>query len=250
MAASRKSASTTPQSTSSANRIQFSDSLNDDDTELRVNEISQRLHKKQKELNDEEKAIDEISARNAATRKQVMLDLESKTHKVEELNKQLQGIALLIASINELSVNIDDEKQTSRELETKIASIKRRMDNVERDKNFNKNNNKALLAIQKRYEEHKKEIEENEERIKEMREEFDELQKEVNEMEGKHQQRETEVIALEEKLKKVEAIIAKTVDNLHEEEGKLDELLKKMPNNTMVEERNIHESISVKSENY
>ncbi|OHT12194.1 hypothetical protein TRFO_18092 [Tritrichomonas foetus] len=195
-----------------------------------VDQISQRLQKKQKEIDEQEREIDQLSAQNAISRKQKTKIYEEQMKKVEDLNKKCREIELLLLNIDEVGELNEEKRQTVSELETRIAQLKRRIDNAERDKNLNSSNNKQLQILRQKYEDHKKEIEENAERINEMRLSIDELQKIVDESGKALKKRESDVVQLEDQLKVVEAKISQTVETLHNEEDKLDDLLKRMPN--------------------
>lgn len=213
-----------------------------------VEQISQRLQKKQKELDEEERAIDELSAKNALWRKNKTKEWEDKIKKMEELSKQFHEIQSLLLSISEIKEQIDEKKQTSMDLESKIAQIKRKMDNVERDKNFNNNNNKNLQSIRKRYEEHKLEIEQNSQRIEEMRENVNELEKDVKDAEERYRKEEINTIKLEESVKKLEEKIASIVNKVHTEENQLDDLLKKIPKEQSKQFRDFREIFNATTE--
>lgn len=213
-----------------------------------VEQISQRLQKKQKELDEEERTIDELSAKNALWRKNKTKEWEEKIKKMDELSKQIHEIQSFLLSINEIKEQIDEKRQTSLDLESKIAQIKRKIDNVERDKNFNNNNNRNLQNIRKRYEEHKKEIELNSQRIEEMRESVSELEKEVKESEERYRKEEINTIKIEENVKKLEEKIAAIVSKVHTEENQLDDLLKKIPKEQSKQFRDFREILNAQTE--
>lgn len=222
--------------------------LNNNDMHTVVEQISQRLQKKQKEITELEKSIDELSAKNALWRKSKAKEWDEKIKKIEELSKQFHEVQSFMLAINEIKEQIEEEKQTSLDLESRIAQIKRRMDNVERDKNLNNNNNKNLQNIRKLYEEHKQEIEENQQRLEEMRESVSELEKSVKESEERYRKEEINTIKLEENVKKLEEKISTIVNKVHTEENQLDDLLKKMPKDQTKQFRDFRELFNANTE--
>ena len=210
-------------------KIEIKDDIQTQDMHELVEQISLRLQKKQKEVDEEERKIDQLSAQNALLRKQKTYEWEQQMKKIEELNQNYHEIETLLLHISEVTEQNDEEKQTLSELETKIAQLKRRIENALRDQKSNSTNSQRLQMLREKYENRKKEVEENDKRIEEMKESYEELQNFVKDAEKGLKERESEVIKLEDQIKTIEVRVSETVQKLHDEESKLDDLLKKLP---------------------
>ena len=195
-----------------------------------VETMQERLLQRQQKVKEDEAEIDKLCEKNKEVRRDMTAKWQEKAELIDSLNQQIAELESLTADIHMLSEQNDVDAEKSRELEQKIAQLKRRIDNIERDKNRNQSTNSLIARLRKRLQDKQKAVDEMEAELNERREQLEIEEAPLNELEKATAEKETQVNDIEAQVKQTGAQVEATVKQFKDEKEKLDELLATLPN--------------------
>ena len=195
-----------------------------------VETMQQKLLERQQKVKNEEAEIDLLCEKNKEIRKEMTSKWQEKAAKIDSLNQQIAERESLTTDILMLSEQNDNAKEKTHELAQKIAQLKRRIDNIERDKNRNQSTNSLIERLRKRLQEKQRSVDEMEEELNERREQLESEEAPLAELEKTAAEKEKQVNDLEIQVKQTGASVEKAVKIFKDEKEKLDEILSTLPN--------------------
>ena len=148
---------------------------------------------------------------------------------VESLNQQVKEIDTLTANIMEASEDLDNAKDKHSTLEQTIAQIKRRIDNIKRDKSRNLESNSVIGRLRQRIKEKETALDEKEEEMDKRKKDLEKEESSLEGIEATVKVNDEKMAALDERVKELDAAVEKAVQELREERDILDQILKTIP---------------------
>lgn len=188
-----------------------------------IEEICATLLQRQNQLNAEEKEIDQLDAKNKSSRKSIEIKWNKKVEEIKKKTQQIRENDQLSMKIYELGELIENESHQLRTLIDEKKRIKRRIQNILRDKEYNSKQNqehqKLLLSIKKRQKEQKEKDIELESKKKYLKQ----TSKNIKSRESEVFQMENHVIALEKQLAEIESKNEETIAKVQQISAEFEE---------------------------
>lgn len=200
-----------------------------ENVQLYLNEISDKLGKRQIEVEAKEAEIDKLCEENSKIRKETMEQWAEKTRKIELLNQKVKEIESLTTSIVETSEAIDNSRDSLSSLQFQVGQIRRRIDNLMRDKTRNAARNSEINMLRKKVAEREQANSDKEAELAQRQQDLEDEKAVVDELEKEWEEKDSVVTEMEATAKNFSEKSEEAHKSVRLEKGYLNDLLQKIP---------------------
>lgn len=200
-----------------------------ENVQLYLNEISDKLEKRQVEVEAKEAEIDKLCEENSQIRKDIMDKWTEKTQSIKLLNQKLKEVETLAESIVETSEAIDNSKDALSSLQFQAGQIKRRIDNLKRDKTRNAEINSEINMLRKKAEQRQQASVDKDAELSQRSQALECEKESVSELGNHLKERDSVVLQMEENVKSYSGKIEEAFKSIKLEKNQLNDLLQKIP---------------------